>query len=125
MIIEENDTLNYEEFKQDYINKKISVQEIRDKYHLGMSRYKNLAREVREETGAYRSNKSNKNPKYYCRRKNSFIIQKRLNGECISFGQYKNETTTKKMVELLKGSDWDRTRVLEFKEKLRDEGYEF
>lgn len=124
-IIEEHDTLNYEQFKIDYQNIKIPVKKIKEKYNIGTSRYNNLVREVREETHFTRSTRNKINPKHYSKRGNGFIVQKRLGGECISFGQYKNEETTKEIVKRIKKCNWDKTRLLEIKDQMKKEGYKF
>ena len=55
-------------------------------------------------------------PKYYSVWKNSYQVKKRINGKQWYLASFRSEAMAKKFVALMKASEWDLSRVVEFKE---------
>lgn len=113
----------YEDFKQDYLNKKIKTVEIKQKYGLTQRPYRKLINRVKEETGFKRNdgcgNKSKPvtnthklpmfiyfSPRVYGHDK--YSIQKNVNGVVEYFGLYPSLELAVQAVERLKQVNWDK-----------------
>lgn len=113
----------YEDFKQDYLNKKIKTVEIKQKYGLTQRPYRKLINRVKEETGFKRNdgcgNKSKPvtnthklpmfiyfSPRVYGHDK--YYIQKNVNGVVEYFGLYPSLKLAVQDVERLKQVNWDK-----------------
>lgn len=55
-------------------------------------------------------------PKYYTYSKGRYDVKKRINGHQYYLACFESEAAAKKFVALMKASDWELSRVAEFKE---------
>lgn len=55
-------------------------------------------------------------PRHYSFNKGCYNVKKRINGHQFYLACFKSESMAKRFVALMKESDWDLTRVSEFKE---------
>ena len=102
----------YDDFKTDYLNPLITVNEICSKYNLSNSNYKHLRKRVREETGIeikpnyYHKSGFFDNPnKYIQKQGNRYVIIKTINRKKTYFGGFKRiEDARRKRDELIENN---------------------
>lgn len=110
----ENTPVNYDLFKKDYLNKELTVAQIREKYGIGERTYQHFRKQVENDTGFSRKRskmiKKGREPKYYHKNalNNNWTVRKRSKKEDIYFGAYSNEKKAKEVVEFLKKHNWSK-----------------
>lgn len=122
-IVENSETVNYEDFKKDYMGNELTVDQIRKKYNLGNCAYYGLIKKVEEETGFYRKKtnktKNTREPKYYTGDKyRGYSVQKIINNKRFYFGNYRTIDEAKKVVEWLKEHNWDKNSFERWRESI-------
>lgn len=112
----EQDGLDYEQAKQDYL-KGIKGVNLQRKHGIGISQYTRLLDRFRDDgipVPKYKqpvSSKSHYNPKNYGRvlgkGKPVFQVSKTIKGKKYTFGNYKTEALAQKRVKELRASNWE------------------
>lgn len=121
-IIENNNEVDYEEFKKDYSNSSLLKEEIRKKYDLRPSDFKDLVKKCEDE-GVIRERPRKKHifknfSKYYYKTKKGYVVTKYVGNKSVYYGQYKYEEDAKKIVEWLKEHNWDKELFKQNKTKI-------
>lgn len=105
----------YPEFKEDFLNPKFHVPELKQKYDLSPSKYKQLRGRVLSETGLKEKPTITGGRNYTITEKRYIIkhkhgkctIYKTINGYKKSFGTYPDFKTAKHVRDILVENDWD------------------
>ena len=119
-------------FVELYNNPEIRTKKILSQLSIGIPEYRKLRREAVSEgliTLRKQSRKKKKtcrtNPKYYSHHVTKGIeyyhVQKHINGKLTHFATFKDARHAKRMVELLKECDWDKSMVEVLKERVLNE----
>lgn len=111
-----------ERIEDDYLYSDMSVQDIRQKYGLGIKEIHNITREIRKEKGLQRRPRYNYSDfKYYYKSGNNFDIRKHIDGKQINFGTIDgNEEDAKKIVEVCKAANWNIEKCFDIVENWRE-----
>lgn len=107
--IVEREEFPYEDFKRDYQDLRLSVQDLRDKYDLSRGRYYNKSKQVQKETGFHRmkGHSGGKYGKYIKKTKDKYIVYRNLpNGTQRYGGRYSDLTTARIVRNYLIEHDW-------------------
>lgn len=117
--------LIYPEFKEDFLNPKIHVPELKKKYDLSVARYNHLRNRVLDETGL-KEKPTLKGGRNYTITASRYII-KHKHGKCTiyktvdkykkSFGTYPDFETAQHVRDKLVECDWDEKVASELKRK--------
>lgn len=112
----------YEDFKLDFLNPKMTIDEIVEKYGISKNRYSTLRKRVCEETGLkgkpmkHFDGKSGRD--YVQRRgKDKWVIVKKIGEKRVHFGMYDNFDTAVKIRNELMECGWDKTKFPEIRSK--------
>lgn len=117
--------LIYEEFKQDFLNPKCHVPELKNKYDLSVAKYKYLRNRVLDETGL-KEKPTSKGGRHYtvtdrryiiCHKTGKCTIYKTIDKYKKSFGTYPDFETAKIVRDKLVECNWDKNEALRLKEK--------
>ena len=122
---DENLDLIYPEFREDFLNPKIHVPELKKKYDLSVARYNHLRNKVLDETGL-KDKPTLKGGRNYTITEKRYIIQHK-HGKCTiyktvdkykrSFGTYPDFETAQYVRDKLVECDWDENVALELRKK--------
>ena len=125
-IISHTDTTNYNDFKRDFTDPKMTVKRILSKYDLSRNRYNNLRKRVLKETNLTRKPYSStvisppvrsiRQDTYIRKQNGKYFIQKKIDGKRKSFGTYKDKQTARMVRDKLIASDWDKELARELKD---------
>lgn len=119
---------HYEDFREDFLNPLITVDDLMEKYGIPKYKYREWSNKIKEEEGLNRmpvfNNAVNKvgieglreNQNIY-RLSNCYGISKSINHERIYFGKYPDIETARKVRNILHQSGWDTSLVPELMEK--------
>lgn len=101
--------LDWEEFKEDYMNPYISKKSILDKYGIGGGKYLRLGNQVYKETGFKRSCgvRSIGESTNISKRGNRYRIDKYIKGNKTYCGTYESFEVAKEVRDFLVANDWD------------------
>jgi len=99
----------HDEFCEDYLfSTELSNVEIRKKYGLTVGEFEEFCRIVKKEFGFTRRPHGNYG-KYYYKKKNGWVIQKKINGVVTYFGYVPSEKIAKELVRLCVLAGWEIT----------------
>lgn len=123
--IVENPThyVDYESFKKDFLNPNIKVRELREKYDLSPSDYKEYRDRVLSETNLVRKpayygrDITIQNEPYITRRCDGYDVVKYFDRKYKFFGKYKDLGTARLVRDKLIECDWDEDVAEELKKK--------
>ena len=107
--------LDYEAFREDFLDPYMSVPSIMDKYNITPSVWKEYRQKVLDETGLNRKPtsicvpSSNNIYEYIQKQRNTYIIVKTTKGVTTYYGRYKDYATAKIVRDKLVESGWDNT----------------
>lgn len=111
-----DDDLDFEQLKEDYLNPKLGVKDICQKHSISSKKYYRIKPRIVEETGVEEKPRQwGESPFlgqvskhiYKDPLKNSYRIQKTINGKKYSFGSYKTYEDAEVMKLKLIAHDWD------------------
>ena len=115
-------TVDYELFKEDFLNSFMTIPEIKEKHNLSNSEFKEYRSRVLEDTGLSRkptytyrptqlfgsANRTRRVDGEFIQEKpNGFIVVKTLCGKTKYYGRYREYETAKMVRDKLVESDWD------------------
>lgn len=108
------DTIDWEQLKEDYQNLEMTVPEIKEKYGVTNSQWNRVRRQLKEDgvplrnRGRVRNSYCSYHAKHYHVDKKSgkFLVRKVVKGEYIRFGLFDTEDEAKAKVEELKANGW-------------------
>ena len=108
----------YLEFKKDFLNPEVTIENLMQKYGISRNRYNKLRQMVFDETGLVRKpQKYGRDRPYINSKGGKWAIIKRLNGAKVHFGSYDNLDTAMKIRDELQKVDWDKEQLAEIREK--------
>lgn len=115
--------VDYESFKKDFLNPNQKVDDIREKYNLSPSDYKEYRDRVLSETNLVRKpafygrDITIEDETYITRRYNGYDVFKHIKGKYKFFGKYKDLGTARLVRDKLIESNWDEEVAEELKKK--------
>lgn len=115
--------VDYESFKKDFLNPNIKVNDLKEKYNLAPSDYKEYRDRVLSETNLVRKpafygrDITIEDETYITRRYNGYDVFKHINGKYKFFGKYKDLGTARLVRDKLIECNWDEKVAEELKKK--------
>ena len=120
----------YEDFKEDFLNPHVTVDDLISKYNIPPYIYKRWSKMIKEEYGLGKKpcyTHSSRNMSLYLKKNsyiypltNSYGIRKKLDGEMKYFGKYKDIETARMVRDKLYESNWDKKLA---EELIKEYGY--
>jgi len=105
--------VDYEEFKEDFLNPMITVEELKEKYNLGRSEWNHYRSRVLEDTGLSRKPSTRMgvhptaNYEYIQKIGDGYVISKTIGVNTRYYGRYTDYDTAKMVRDKLIESGWD------------------
>ena len=108
----------YLDFKRDFLNPKVTMEDLMKKYKISRNRYNKLRQMVFDETGLVRKPQRYRGNRPYINVKDGkWAIIKMLDGAKVHFGSYDNLDTAMKIRDELQKVNWDKEQLAEIREK--------
>ena len=108
----------YLDFKRDFLNPKVTMEDLMKKYKISRNRYNKLRQMVFDETGLVRKPQRYRGSRPYINVKDGkWAIIKMLDGAKVHFGSYDNLDTAMKIRDELQKVNWDKEQLAEIREK--------
>lgn len=122
--------VDYEEFKEDFINPHILVSEIREKYNISQRVYNEYRDRVLKETGLWKKpniahqrfikgvplTSNYKSAEYIREIKGDYVVVKTIGYDTRYYGRYEDYETAKKVRDVLVENNWNQDIGMELKE---------
>ena len=128
------DEIDMTAFEKDYLDPTLNAKDLRKKYSIGIFRYSSLAKEVREKHGLFKkpyqfkcadgssptfNGKFLSNRRYIRKWRNTYSIQKTINGEKHTCGVFHDLETAQEVRDYLLNCDWDIDEFNRLKDKYK------
>lgn len=121
----EQDNINYDKFKNDFLNPNMTINDLIKKYHISKNKYSKLRAKICDETGLKSKPSINNNKRllstdtdYIHKHRGKFAIIKSFNKKRYYYGTYDNLEVAKKIRDKLVEYSWDKTQLNAIKEEI-------
>ena len=125
---EPQNSINYNNFKKDFLNPKMTVKDLQQKYNINYNNYRKLRERICDEEEITQKPTVSNNKKgilddktYVHKYGDGFAVIKYINNQRHYYGTYKNLETSKKIRDKLMECNWDKTQLQSIKEEVKFE----